>query len=259
MNPLRSKSTLTRLLILLEVASARHTNLKTIAESVGITTQAVSDYFNKMQKDGLMENVEGSYRATKEGMLFLQENLLSIKSFVDDKLGTLDIIQTTTAIAHDEIAKGQEVCLFMSQGLLYASSEKKTPSKGIASAHATKGDVLKVEGLQGMVEMDQGQLTLIELPKEIRKLNRPPARKLEKIVGGSKISALDLESIGMLKKAKIKADHEYSNLALIINNIQRGLDMVCFGTASSLDLIKEGIAEHNIRSLSKIYFSERTF
>jgi len=252
MNPLRSKGKLTRLLILLEVVNARHPNLRGIAENLEITTQAVSEYYRQMAKDGLMDHVDGYYRATKEGVLHLQEGLFGIKTFVDEKISTLDLIQTCTAIAGKKVTAGQKVGLFMKDGLLYASPGKRSPSTGVAQENAKAGTVFNVGELVGFLEMSLGTLTLLEVPLGTKDIKRSTVQK--EISKNSRVAALDLESIGLLKNFKISIDYEYANLPLIINNLERGLDVVCLGNPQQISTAIQAVTEHNKRTGEKITY-----
>ena len=255
MNPLRSKGHLTRLLILLEVVNNRHATLKAIAKNLDITTQAVSDYYRQMSKDGLMDQVDGYYRATKEGVLYLQEGLFTIKSFVDEKISTLDVIRTCTAIAAKGVKKGQKVGLFMQDGLLYAAPGKRSTSTGEALENAGKGKVFNVGGLEGILELSPGTLTLLEVPPGMRKAKKTV---LQREVGkGKRIAALDLESIGLLRGLKIPIDYEYANMPLLIGDLERGLDVVCLGNPEQISATIQAVAEHNKRTGEKIRYEYR--
>ncbi|WP_455392191.1 hypothetical protein [[Eubacterium] cellulosolvens] len=250
MNPLRSKSRLTKTLFLLEVVNQRHSTLKTIAQNLDITTQAVSDYFHQMNKEGYMEKENDFYVATNQGMHFLQENLLNIKSFVDEKLSNLSIIRTTTAIAADKIEKGSRVFLFMNDGLIFATKKTKSPSFGTAATDCDKGSVLRVENLEGIMDMKQGMLTFIDL--SISNINRKISKADVKALMDNKkdyrVALLDLEAIALFKSKKLAYNYEFASLSLIRDRLQRGLDVLCFGTVESINNIKNEIFEFNKRS-----------
>ena len=252
MNPLRSKGHLTRLLILLEVVNNRHATLKAIAKNMDITTQAVSDYYRQMLKDGLMDQVDGYYRATKEGVLYLQEGLFALKSFVDDKISTLDLIQTCAVIADREIKKGQKVGLFMKDGLLYASPGKRSSSTGEALERAGKGTVFNVGNLEGILELSSGTLTLLEIPSGKRNVKKTALR--QELGPGARVAALDLESIGILRNLKLLCHYEYANMPLVINDLERGLDVVCLGNPQQISNAVQAITEHNKRTGEKITY-----
>ncbi|MCD6574037.1 MAG: winged helix-turn-helix transcriptional regulator, partial [Thermoplasmata archaeon] len=57
-----------KLLILIEISTGNYTKLDQIAERIGVTKQAVSDYIKKMKNDGMITIVNGYYRATPKGI-----------------------------------------------------------------------------------------------------------------------------------------------------------------------------------------------
>jgi|GEM_PF-6533802 len=120
MDLLREKALSTRVLILLEIATGRHSRLASIAEQIGITKQAVSDYIKKMRDDDLVRVVDGEYRATVQGIQFMHRHLLDLKQFLDDTLAKLNIVESDTALAGNAIARGDTLGLFMEDGVLTA-------------------------------------------------------------------------------------------------------------------------------------------
>ena len=253
MDVLRSKGRLTRLLILLELVNNRHTNLKGIAKNLDITPQAVSEYLRQMGTEGLTAVTEGHYRATKEGVNVLQGDLLEIKGFVDDKISSLEIIRSCTAIAGRDVKKGQKVGLFMRDGLLYAEPEHRSTSTGVSSADVKAGSVFTIYELEGMLKLAPGTLRLMAIPP-ISASRLPKAKLEEQSRPGAKVAAMDLESIGLLRQNSIRCDYEYPNMSYIINNIERGLDVVVFGTPQSISAAVKVLSEHNEKSLDKVRY-----
>jgi len=253
MDILRSKGRLTRLLILLELVNNKHTNLKGIAKNLDITPQAVSEYLRQMGTEGLTAVSEGHYRATKEGVNVLQGDLLEIKTFVDDKISSLEIIRSCMAIAGKDVRKGQKVGLYMKDGLLYAEPEHRSTSMGVSSSDVKTGSVFMVFELEGMLKLLPGTLRLMAIPP-ISASRLPKAKIEEQLRLGAKVAALDLESIGLLRSNAIRCDYEYPNIAYIINNIERGLDVVVFGTPQAISAAVKVLNEHNEKSLDKVRY-----
>ena len=67
MDILRNKGRLTRLLILLELVTERPADQRSVAEPIGITPQAVSEYVHRMAGEGLVKVTPQGPRATMEG------------------------------------------------------------------------------------------------------------------------------------------------------------------------------------------------
>jgi len=78
---LRDKGEFTKFQILLEVMRNQpHVKQKDISDSIGITIQAISKYFKKLTKEGLLEagSERADYRLTQKGIIKLRENLKNL-------------------------------------------------------------------------------------------------------------------------------------------------------------------------------------
>ena len=68
MKLLRDKSFSTQILILYELYIHNHSNFLPIAEKIGVTQQAISEYIKKMKKEDLVHKVNGNYKPTMKGV-----------------------------------------------------------------------------------------------------------------------------------------------------------------------------------------------
>src|SRR2546428_7144092 len=105
MHLLRNLGETTQLLILLETALRHHAVQRTIADALGMTVQGVSEYLRAMERDGLVQVVDGEYRPTIEGVRVLHERFRGLRDFVDRASKGLSIIDVTAAIAGNEVAE----------------------------------------------------------------------------------------------------------------------------------------------------------
>ena len=151
MNLLRDLRASTRTLFLYEVTTSRHTRLRTIADRLGMTVQGASEYAHGLQRDGLLAFTNGEYRAAKKGVEFLHDRLLELRGFVDRAGKAMAFVETTSAIAGGSTRQGSRVGLFMEDGLLVAYPGRASPSMGVAVHDASKGDLLAVRDLEGIV------------------------------------------------------------------------------------------------------------
>ena len=120
---LRKKGRMTRLLLLLEMITGTPKDQRTLAESIGITPQAVSDYMSKMADEGLVKQGSEGPRPTMEGVERVNRDLLGLKEFVDSSISKMEMIRSTDAIAGEDIERGDRVFLSMRNGLLWAAKE----------------------------------------------------------------------------------------------------------------------------------------
>ena len=121
---LRNKNLATRFQILVEIA-ANQPNIqqKDIARKIGVTSQAVSDYISKLEKDGwITSDGRSRYRITKEGVNWMLKSLRELQQYSTTAERVLTNITTWAAIAETDLKKGQPVSLLMTDGLLYATN-----------------------------------------------------------------------------------------------------------------------------------------
>src|SRR6056297_1643379 len=120
---LDNKRAATRFRILVQIAERQPAvSQGEIAEEVGVTSQAVSEYIRELVEDGFVEKEGRSrYRVTNEGVDWLFSTATDVRRFTDhvteDLLGN---VQEDAAIAVEAVSEGQTVTLFMEGGLLRA-------------------------------------------------------------------------------------------------------------------------------------------
>ena len=164
MKILRDLRLSTKLLILLEITRKPRIKLKTIADKIGISIQGVSEYLKIMSEEELVQNIGGEYKATNKGVQFLHKHFSELKNFVDKSIEKLNLIEVCCAIAKTKINKGDKVGLFMENGILTAYAGKKSKSVGTAISDACIDEDIPIKNLEGIVELTQGKLCIIEIP-----------------------------------------------------------------------------------------------
>ena len=79
---LRNKGEFTKFQILLEVMSNQpHVKQKDVSDAIGITVQAVSKYFKKLNREGLLEagSEKANYRLTPKALEKLREDVKNLE------------------------------------------------------------------------------------------------------------------------------------------------------------------------------------
>jgi len=164
---LRSKNLATRFQIILEIAANQpYIQQKHVAEKLGITSQAVSEYVKGLIRDGwLTSQGRSRYSVTREGVdwiLKMSRQLQSYSAFVNKVVSD---ISTSTAIADNDLSAGQEVSLYMKGGLLFASGGVKGGvSRGIAMSEARGGEDVGVSAIEGVIELTTARITIGKVP-----------------------------------------------------------------------------------------------
>ena len=260
MKILRDLRLSTKLLILLEITRTPRIKLRSIADKIGISVQGVSEYIKIMINENLVEHIEGEYRATNKGVQFLHNNFTDLKKFVDNSIENLNLIDVCGAIAKTPIKKGETVGLFMENGFLTAYSNKKSNSIGTAEMDAMIDEDVPIKNLKGIVELNQGKLCVIEIPSirdgGSRNLDIEKIIKIYKKLKPDKIAVLDVLGIALAKKVKLVYDFEFGVNYSIIDAVQKGLDVLAFGTLESVQNLEIMINESGLNDFDKFKFEK---
>ena len=121
---LRHKREATRYRILVEIAERQPAvSQREIADAIGVTTQAVSDYVGDLVEEGYVrKGGRGRYRITKEGVDWVISRTDELRAFTEhvaaEVFGQVDV---EAAIATAPIEADRPVALSMRDGALHAS------------------------------------------------------------------------------------------------------------------------------------------
>lgn len=207
---LRSKREATRFQILVEIAEHQPAiRQQEIAEKLGVTPQAVSEYIREMVDDGLVTaHGRGRYEVTKSGIEWVLRHAEVLESYA--RHITRDIIQQVavwTAISRDEIRKGDTVGVFMQDGWLYATKQEQS-AMGKATMDAQLGEDVGVAHLCGIIDHEEGLVHVCKVPRIERGGSRQVRVDLLKaaIRDAEMVAAVGLESYVALKRAGVEPD-----------------------------------------------------
>ena len=247
-----------KFMILLEVDTGRYHSLSQIAEKVGITKQGVSEYLKKMKEEGIIEVIEGEYRATVKGVEKLFLHLSQLEKYMEEKRKKLNIIEICSAIAGNDIKKGEKVALFMSNGYLYAFVNKTSSSYAEAIENAKKGEDVAIKNIRGIIDLCLGKISLFSLPSA----EKGGAKKVNSVKLKSKIEEINADRIGVmdivgkvaLDNAKIKYDFEFCPINSAIEACQRGLNVILVGEEKEMRHAISLIEEYNSNALDEIKY-----
>lgn len=229
MNVLRDLRESTQILFLYEVTANRHTRLRTIAERLGMTVQGVSDYAHRLEAEGLLAVDEGEYRATKKGIDFLQGRLRELRAFVEQASRSTAFVETTLALAGAATRRGDRLGLFMEEGLLVAYPDRASASVGLATEDAAKGEDVAVRGLQGIVALKPGRITLVRVPASRAAAKRVRPEASGKIITRSRsalVATMDVEGVVAARRLRLHPRIEFAPLAGTVAAAERGMDVL---------------------------------
>ena len=248
---LRNKNLATRFQILVEIA-ANQPNIqqKDIARKIGVTSQAVSDYISKLEKDGwITSDGRSRYRITKEGVNWMLKSLRELQQYSASAERVLTNITTWAAIAAVDLKKGQPVSLVMKNGLLYASNHPGDGASGITSDKAKEGEDIGITDIEGILALDIGQITVLEVPPIQDGGSRNiDLKKLKKgLMSANLIGAIGIEAIVSLRQIGIEPDYLYGVPQAAIEAARSGLPFVIVCTGSESPALLQRLNEENIK------------
>ena len=233
------------MLILLELRRRPAARLRPLADAVGLTQQAVSGYLKQLEREGLVRKGEGAFRITPAGEALLETEVAELKGFADRATRELVRVDSCVAIAGTPIKKGEGVGLFMTRGRLVAFPGRKSPSSGVAQGDAPADRDVLVAELQGIVEIDDAGLTLIQLPggHEGGSGAADPAwlSALHAKRPDGHFAALDEVGEGALREARIPFEFAFAPVERARASVQRGVSPVFAGAPETVALVVAGL------------------
>ncbi len=258
---LKDKGEFTKFQILLEVMRNQpHIKQKDISDKLGITIQAISKYFKKLTKEGLLEagSERADYHLTAKAVLKLREDMRNLENYVTEVKHDLKVEHAWPAIATEPVKAGQEVGLIMKEGVMYTvpADSPLTEAKGIALADAKPGEDLGLRDLHGKVKVKQGKILIVKLPSirkggsratDLKKIKafydefRPDRIGVMGAVGRAVLSKLDLEAdieFGISRSAAIAASRGLNVFVLVVgrmvNRMIQEIDQINMKTTGNI-------------------------
>ncbi|MFA5330814.1 MAG: Crp/Fnr family transcriptional regulator [Methanoregula sp.] len=227
---LHSKSEVSRFLILVEIAKLQPAvRQQDIADKIGLTSQAVSEYIHDLSGQGLVTaNSRGNYEVSRAGVEWMLKNAESIETYA--RHIRRDVIQPVTiwtAIAHEDLRAGDTVGLFMKNGLLYAE-KKSRAATGEVIADAKKENDVGVTSLKGIIEHHEGIIHVCKVPRVqhggSRKVNTGLLREIA--TSADLVAAVGLESHVALKAAGVTPSLFFGSREGVIEAAFHGIECV---------------------------------
>ena len=184
---LHSKKESTKFQIIVEITAHQpNVRQREIADKIGITPQAVSEYIKELTDEGLIiSDGRVRYRVTKKGIEWVLERTAELKRYARYVMeDIISHVSVWTAIADEDYQAGQKVFLVMRDGLLYANANEKHEATGVLISMAKAQEDVGVTDLHGLIELEDVMITVCKVPRVER--------------GGSK--NVDLDTLAELVK-----------------------------------------------------------
>jgi putative transcriptional regulator len=260
---LREKGEFTKFQILLEVMRNQpHIKQKDISDKLGITIQAISKYFKKLTKEGLLEagSERADYHLTAKAVSKLREDIRGLESYVDEVKHDLKIEHAWPAIATKQVKAGQEVGLIMKEGVMYTTTtnDAGAEAKGIALADAKAGEDLGLKELHGKVKIMQGKILIVKLPS-IRK-GGSRAVDLVKLkmfydeFKPDRVGVMGAVGRAVLNKLGLKADIEFGISRSAAIAASRGLNVFVLVVGRMVNRMIQEIDQINLKTSTEVTY-----
>ncbi len=248
---LRSKRTATRYQILVEIARRQPAvNQQEIADAIGITAQAVSDYLQDLVEQGYVnKHGRGRYEVTKEGVDWLISQTDELRNFVDhvseDVIGE---VETETVLATTEISEGQTVSLTMQEGVLRAMAGDTGSATAVAVTDAEPGQDVGITNVQGVVEYELGTVAVVSIP-QVQKGGSAavdPARIEALAAEHDLVAVAGTEALAVADRAGLEPDIRFGSAAAVQEAATKGLDVLLLAATDVLSRHTDKLREQNV-------------
>jgi putative transcriptional regulator len=243
MTVLDRKSEVTRFQILVKVAAGQpQVKQSQIADSLGITPQAVSEYIKSLAAEGMIRSGgRGLYTVTPLGVEAIIDGARELKEYSDYVLNNVvGQVAVWAAIAREPLAKGDTVYLTMEEGILYAGRSGSGAS-GIATCDAGEGEDVGVSGLAGLIPLQRATVAIVKVPPVTGGGSRAvDLHALRSAVHGI-VGAAGEEALAALQKAGIEPDAYFGAVDAVVEAAIRGV-------AGTL-VVSEGLAPQAVQKL----------
>jgi len=212
----------------------------------------------RLTDEGLLHVVDGEYRATRKGVDLLQSQFRELRTFVERAGRTMAFVETTNALAGEAVRRGEPVGLFMESGALVARQGRTSPSTGIAVHDASKGEVLAVRDLEGIVALRPGRITIARLPAardgRPRVLSAAAMRRIAGLARTAAVAVLDVSGLFATRQIGVRPRIEFAAIPGAIEAAERGVDVVLLIPDDRAAEILLAIEAANARLEDKIPF-----
>jgi putative transcriptional regulator len=248
---LESKRTATTYRILVAVATRQPAvNQREIAEAVGITTQAVSDYLRELADRGFVDKQgRGRYEITKEGVDWLISETGTLREFVEyvasEVLGEVEI---ETALATSDLAEGERVSLAMHEGVLQADPGTERNATAVTVTDAAAGEAVGVTNVEGVIDYDLGTVTVLAMPP-VREGGSAAvdADPVASLAAEHDLVAVDApEGLAAVRAAGLEPDIRFGTAEAVPEAATKGLDVLLLAASKSVSTHTETLRESNI-------------
>lgn len=242
---LRDMKRNTELLILAEFLKNPSVKRREIAEKLGITEQAISQYIADLERESLLATAQGNPKPTRKGVQLLQERFVQLNEEIKAILRQIQVIDTCVALAGAPIRAKERVALVMRGGRLVAIPSKKSASVGIARSDAEKGEEVQIGNLEGVVDLKLGELLAFQIPTVSsggsRNVDYGLASRAMKAFRFDEVAVGDVIAEVIAKRLRLAPTMLHAPVQSTVTALSKGLNVLFIGTHESIEGTIEAI------------------
>ncbi|WP_049925648.1 DUF7839 domain-containing protein [Halopiger goleimassiliensis] len=248
---LDNKRAATRFRILVQIAERQPAvSQGEIAEEVGVTSQAISEYIRELVDDGLVEKEGRSrYRVTPEGVDWLFRTADDVRRFADHVTGdVLGAMSEDAYVATADIEEGETVSLFLEDGLLHAEPGGEGPATGIATTDAEAGTDVGVTSFEGVMELEPGSVTVLQVPS----IRTGGSRAIESetvataCTDADRVAATGVEAVVACRRAEIEPDVTFAVGDVAADAAEHGLEVTVVATTDAVGRVTDALRDADV-------------
>jgi putative transcriptional regulator len=238
-----------------------HLRQKDIAKRLNITVQAVSENIKTLIDREYISSKDGRspYKITQKGIAKVKKDALSLKKYSDDVLNIMNYYKSIwPAIAKENLKKGENVGLFMENGILYASKEKQNANAEVLE-DANNGEDVALSSLTGKIDLEIGQIVIVTLPtikqggskkadlSLIKNIYETGLQKWGYGKNFDKIGIMGTISRAVANKLKIPIDIEFATSYSSVSAAKKGLNVLILSVGNMTKIITKELENENIK------------
>lgn len=231
MKAFKKRGALTHFQILSEISKQDpHLKQKDLAETLGITIQAVSENIKTLIELGYITSKDGRspYKITQSGIDKVKRDAVSLRKYSDSVLETMNHYKTIwPAIASEDLKKDDTVGLYMEEGILYAHNKEENAT-GLVLEDTEAGSDVALTNLTGLIDMTVGEATVINVPtikeggsksadleliKNVYENGAKNGEEIDKVAVAGTISRVIAEKLGLTIDIQFAAPQATANAA----------------------------------------------
>jgi putative transcriptional regulator len=229
-----------------------------IADSLGITVQAVSKHFRRLLAEGLVAFSGVEYVLTPRGLERMSRYTKFLQTQTRKAASCLRMERLWSAIASKPISAGEEVGLVMKNGVIYAVSRSSEDAKafGVAVSETAKGEDIALRNMRGTINLRRGTVTVITIPSinqgGSRRVDLVKVRKIYTRFNPQRIGVMGTVARVVANKLNFRVDLEFGVSRSAAMAALRGLDVLVLSTGRMTNRVLEEVEKVNIRHSCEI-------